>query len=200
MKKFVVTITREFGSLGRPIARRLAELLSVEYYDRDIVEEAAKKMDMPVSVISKEEEKSSSFFEMLFPLGNGDPDRQQKIFKTQETIITSLAYRESCVIVGRCADYVLENEPNALHVYIYAPYEDRLKNCIGPLGMKEAEAKKMIAEVDKARRSYHKRFAKYEPDDPAHKHIIINSSKFGVEGTAQILASIVRNQLLKEDW
>lgn len=194
MKKFVVTITREFGSLGRPIARRLAELLGVEYYDRDIVEKAAKQMDMPISIISDEEEKSSGFFEMVFPLGTESPERQQQIFATQETIIASLAYRDSCIIVGRCADYVLQDEPNALHVYIYASYEDRLSNCIGPLKMKEDEARKMIAAVDKARKNYHKRFAKYEPNDPKYKHLIINSQKFGVEGTAQILADIVRKQ------
>ena len=69
-EKFIVTITREFGSMGRPIAKRLSELLHVEYYDRDIVEAASQKLDLPVSVISNEEEKDTSgFFEMLFPLG-----------------------------------------------------------------------------------------------------------------------------------
>ena len=81
MKKFVVTITREFGSLGRPIAKRLAELLQVEYYDRDIVESAAKKMNLPVSVISSGEEKKSSFFRMLFPLGTDSLEQQKKIFE-----------------------------------------------------------------------------------------------------------------------
>ena len=192
MKKFVVTITREFGSLGRPIAKRLSELLNVEYYDRDIVETAAKKMNLPVSVISSEEEKKSTFFKMLFPLGTESVEQQKKIFETQAKIIYDLAARESCIIVGRCADYVLEDEPNAIHVYIYSSYADRLANCVGKLGMKKAEAQRMITEVDKARLAYHKYFANYAPGDPKHKHLIINSGLLDVEGTAQALAAIVR--------
>lgn len=192
MKKFVVTITREFGSLGRPIAKRLAELLKVEYYDRDIVEAAAKKMNLPVSVISSNEEKKSTFFNMLFPLGTETIEQQKKIFETQAKIIHDIVEKESCIIVGRCADYVLADEPNAIHVYIYASYADRLANCVSTLGMKKAEARKMIAEVDKARMAYHKYFANYAPGDPQHKHIIINSELLDVEGTAQALAAIVR--------
>ena len=192
MKKFVITITREFGSLGRPIAKRLSELLGVEYYDRDIVEAAAKKMNLPVSVISKKEEKRSGFFQMLFPLGTESLEQQKAIFDVQSHIISELAEKESCIIVGRCADYVLAEEPNAIHVYIYAPYADRLANCVGSLGMEKNEAKRMIAEVDKARLNYHKYFAKYAPGDPQHKHIIINSALLDVEGTAQALAAIAK--------
>ncbi len=199
MKKFVVTITREFGSLGRPIAKRLAELLSVECYDRDIVEAAAKKMNLPVSVISSEEEKKTSFFKMLFPLGTESVEQQKKIFETQSKIIRDLAEGESCVIVGRCADYVLEEAENAIHVYIYSSYADRLANCIGTLGMKKAEAQKMIAEVDKARLAYHKYFAGYAPGDPKHKHIILNSELLDVEGTAKALAAIVRVKFSDEE-
>jgi len=107
MKKFVITINRNFGSLGRPIAKRLSELLNVEYYDRDIVEAAAKKMNLPVSVISRIEEKRSGFFSMLFPLGNDSPEHQRAVFEAQSEIIRDIAAKESCIIVGRCADYVL---------------------------------------------------------------------------------------------
>ena len=199
MKQFVITITREFGSLGRPIAKRLSELLGVEYYDRDIVEATAKKMDLPVSVLSEQEEKKSSFWQMLFPLGTDSPEQQRKIFDVQSQIIAQLASKESCIIVGRCADYVLRNEPNAIHVYIYAPYADRLANCVGTLGMEKSEAKRMIAEVDKARSSYHKYFAKYAPDDPKHKHIIINSALLEVEGTARALAAIAREKFAEDE-
>lgn len=198
MKKFVITITREFGSLGRPIAKRLAELLDVEFYDRDIVEAAAKKMNLPVSVISESEEKKSNFFKMMFPLGTDSNEQQNAIFECQSKIISELAAKESCIIVGRCADYVLADEPNAIHVYIYAPYADRLANCVGTLGMEKNEAKRMIAEVDKARLNYHKHFAHFTPSDYAHKHIIINSALMEVEGTARALEAIVK-QYFKDD-
>lgn len=190
MEKFVITITREFGSLGRPIAKKLSEILKVQYYDRDIVEETARQLNLPVSVLSRKEEKRSGFFDMLFPLGIEDAAQQSRIFAAQAQIIHSLAEKESCIIVGRCADYILRDEPNALHVYIYAPYADRLANCVGTLGMKKNEAKKMIADVDKARTAYHKYFSHYLPGDPEHTHIMINSAVLEVEGTAQALAAI----------
>lgn len=199
MKKYVITITREFGSLGRPIAKRLSELLGIEYYDRDIVEAAAKRMNLPVSMLSKSEEKKSGFWRMLFPLGTESPEQQKRIFDVQTQIIQDLAGKESCIIVGRCADYILKDDPNAVHVYIYAPYADRLANCVGTLGMDKGEAKRMITEVDKARMAYHKHFAKYAPGDPRYKHIIINSALLEVEGTAQALAAIIRQKFGKEE-
>lgn len=199
MKKFIVTITREFGSLGRPIAKRLSELLDVEFYDRDIVETAAKRMKLPVSVISKTEEKKSGFFQMMFPLGTENTEKQKALFECQSQIIADLAGKQSCIIVGRCSDYVLADEACAMHVYVYAPYADRLANCVETLGMNKQEAKRMIAEVDKARIAYHRHFAGYLPGDPEHKHIIINSALLEVEGTAQALAAIVRQKFGDEE-
>jgi len=199
MSKYVVTITREFGSLGRPIARRLSELLGIEYYDRDIVEAAAKRMNLPVSTLSKSEEKKSGFWRMLFPLGTESPEQQKRIFDVQTQIIQDLTSKDSCIIVGRCADYILKDDPNAVHVYIFAPYADRLANCVGTLGMDKSEAKRMIAEVDKARYAYHKHFAKYAPGDPKYKHVIINSALLEVEGTAQALAAIIHQKFGKEE-
>ena len=88
MKRFVVTITREFGSLGRPIAKRLSELLDVEFYDRDIVEATARQMNMPVSKLSDSEEKKTSFWKMLFPLGTDSPEQQKQIFREQHVFIS----------------------------------------------------------------------------------------------------------------
>ena len=137
-EKYAVTITREFGSMGRPIAKKAAALLGIECYDRDIVEATAKEMNLPVSVISKEEESAKrSFLSMMYPLGTGTSEMQDSIFISQQQIINHLVERESCIIVGRCSDYILKNMENAFHVYIYAPYEDKLKNCVELLGMKE---------------------------------------------------------------
>ncbi len=192
MERYVITIQREFGSMGRPIARRLSELLGIEYYDRDIVEETSKKMKLPVSVISGQEEKGSGFFRMMFPLGNENSSNQEEIFQVQEKIIRELADKESCIIVGRCSDYILRNEKNAVHIYIYAPYEARLRNCVDILGMTENEAKKMINSVDEARRKFHKRYTKSLPGELTYKDILINSNLLGIDGTAQQLANIVR--------
>ena len=195
MQKYVITITRQFGSLGRPIAHQLSELLEVEYYDRDIVEQVSRKMNLPVSQISESEEKAKSlFFIMKYPLGTATTQIQDQIFKTQREIILDLAEKESCIIVGRCSDYILEGLKNHISIFIYAPYEARLKNCVDNLHMTRAEGEKMIAEVDRARDSYHMRYANYLPGDFKHKDLMINSSVLGVEGTAGYIADLIHTR------
>lgn len=190
---YTVTITRQFGSLGRPIAKKLAELLDIEYYDRDIVEETSKNLGLPVSEISDQEESAgNSFFNMIYPLGMQKSDQQDKIFQEQAKIIRNLADQESCIIVGRCSDYILRNNKNCLNVFIYAPYEARLRNCVDYLRMDSLIAQKMIAKVDKARDKYHKTYAGYLPGDCKCKELMIDSSAFGVEGTAEVLAYAIR--------
>lgn len=197
--RYVITITRQFGSMGRPIAKKMAEMLGIEYYDRDLVDQAAEKLNLPVSVINEVEEKANSlaknpFFRMASPLGSGTTTTQDKIFEAQQNIIKFLAEKETCIIVGRCADFTLSEMENAIHIYIYASYEARLEHCIKDLGMEEMEARKMMAAVDKARESYHMNFAGYAPDDKSHKDILIDSSLLGVEGTAEYLVDLVKKK------
>lgn len=194
-RKYTITITRDFGSMGRPIARRLSELLGVEFYDRDIVEETARKMDLPVSLISKtEENQGGAYSKMRFPLGKFASEKQDEIFRVQTEIIKELASKESCVIVGRCADYVLSDLDKCLHIYIYAPFEERINNCVEYLGMDRETAIKMAVEVDKARKKYHKRYANYYPRDLNNKNLMIDSSYFGIDGTAELIAGIVKDR------
>ena len=182
MSKYTITITREFGSLGRPIAHALSQKLGIEYYDRDIVDEVAKQLNLPVSQISDAEESSHNhFFSHMFPLGT-DKD------------FLDLARKSSCIIVGRCSDFLLQNEENVVNIFIYAPYKARLENCIHSLEMSEDEAKRMIMKVDKARLAYHKKYAGYTPYDPLHKHLMIDSSLLGIEGTADMIAELIKRK------
>ncbi len=196
-KKYVVTITRQFGSMGRPIAREMAEMLGIEYYDRDIVDMISQKMNLPVSTISKLEERYSepSLFNMVFPLGFATAQKQHQIFEVQTKIINDMADKESCIIVGRCSDYLMHDRPRHLNIFIYSSYENRLRNCIEKLGMSEDEATKMIDEVDKARDNYHRKFANNTlPSDTIYKDIMIDSALFGIDGTAEYLVDIVKKK------
>ena len=199
MKKFVITIGRQFGSLGRPIAKRLAELLDVNYYDRDILEQTSKTLGLPVSVLGDQEERAPGFWRMLTPLGSDTMDQQKKVFDVQSQIIAYLASIQSCIIVGRCADYVLKDDESTIHVFIYASDKQRLKNCVETLGMEEGEARRMMASVDRARLNYHKHFAGYAPDDKNHMHIIFNSGLLGVEGTARALAAMICDRFADDE-
>ena len=205
--RYVVTITRQFGSLGRPIAKRMSELLNIEYYDREIVDQAAKKLNLPESVVNEDEESAQTaapsaastgtpFYlrQMRFPLGKGTSARQDEIFAAQQNIIKFLADKETCIIVGRCSDFTLEERENAVHIFIYAPYEKRVENCVKQLHMDVDEARRMIVQVDEARRSYHLHYAGYAPNDELHKDIMIDSSLLGEEGTAEYLAELIRRK------
>ena len=195
-EKYVITITRQFGSMGRPIAKKLAEKLGIKYYDRDIVDMAAKKLNMPVSVIGElEESVQGRFFRMKYPLGMGTRDIQDNIFNEQRKIIQDIASKESCVVVGRCSDFILKEFPNSIHIYIYAPDEIRFQTCINEFQMQPDEARKMMLEVDKARERYHKEYAGYLPSDVRYKNLLIDSSILGLEGTAEILEDFVKNYL-----
>ena len=197
--KYVVTITRQFGSLGRPIARKMSEKLGIEYYDRDLVDQAAQKLHLPVSVVDEVEESAKKvmtnpFSRMMYPLGKGTDAMQDKIFEAQQNIIKFLAEKETCIIVGRCSDFILSDMENAMHIYIYAPYEARVEHCVKDLNMEIGEARRMIVAVDEARDSYHMNFSGYMPDDKNHKDILIDSSFLGVEGTADYLVDAVRRK------
>ena len=131
MKPYVITLSRQFASMGRAIAQSMSGELGINFYDRDIVEETAKRLGLSVSYVSKVEETGASFFSRLrYPLGMGLISTQKETFEIQSNIIRDLAQKESCIIVGRCADSVLRDHPRCLNIYIYAPYEKRLANCI----------------------------------------------------------------------
>lgn len=199
-KKFVITITNQFASTGRVIARRLSQLLGVACYNEYIVQETAKALNLPEEVVDHSEERSKrqvadSFFPTLFHShGSRTNDTQNRIFETQERIIRELAEQGNCIIVGRCSDFVLEECPNAIHVYIYAPYADRVRHCMSWKNIDEEAARRMIAEQDEARISYHMNYTGYAPDDKGHKDLLINASLLGTDGTAQLLAEVIRKR------
>ncbi len=198
-KSCVVTVTRQFGSLGRPIARILSETLQIPFYDRDIVEQTASAMGLPISYISQNEESAGGTYgKMKFPLGTSSRKKQDEIYEVQSELIRSIAAKGSCVIVGRCADYVLRDFKNTLNVFIFAPFEDRIRNCVEKLGMDQETALKMVLEVDQARERYHERYGNYGRDGLAYKHLLINSSYFGVERTAEMIAECVREKMAEE--
>ncbi len=192
--KYNITINRQFGSLGRPIAKHLAELLGIDFYDRDIVERSAVEMGAPLSLVSEEEEAAKKYLWMRFPFGHATTPQQDEIFEIEKNIIQQFADRKSCIIVGRCSDAILAAMPNVMHIYIYAPFEARLKNCVETLKMDEKTARKTIREVDKMRDQYHKTYAGYLPGNIEKKHILIDSSFLEPEQTAQLLADIARKR------
>lgn len=194
MDKYVITISRQFGALGRTIAQQMSKELGIDFFDRDIVELTAKRMGLPISEISKEEERHGGFFaERRYPLGMGPVSMQEELFQIQSNIIKDIAAMESCIIVGRCGDYCLRHVDRVLDVYVYASFEKRLENCKSILGMDEKTARSMIQDVDKARENYRRKYCKDMAGVFDNRDICIDSGKFGAEATAEILCGIARS-------
>ena len=195
MEHYAITINRQFGSLGRPIAQKLANLLSIEFYDRDIVDNACKSTGFSVKEVSDlEENAKTDYLYMHFPLGKVTTTRQNYIFDVQKKFIKKTAEQEDCIIVGRCAEHILEDKERLLRIYIYAPFEQRLKNCTDILKLDHDTALKMIDSVDKARNVYHRKYTGYLPSDMDHVDLMVNSALLGVDGTAEMIAYIAKQK------
>ena len=140
-------------------------------------------------------ELKNNYSRMQFPLGRQkSTEVQDKIFEAQKNIINFMAEKESCIIVGRCGDFILSEMENTMHIYIYAPYNIRLQHCTDELGLSVDEGKRMIKKVDEAREAYHLQYAGFKPDDYNHKDLMINSSLLGVDGTAEYLATLIKKK------
>ena len=199
-RKFVITVTNQFCSMGRVIARRMSELLGVECYNEYIVKETARRLCLPADVVDQAEERSRKIQrDTVFPtliqrLGDQTNETQNRIFRTQADIIKALAEKENCVIVGRCSDFVLDELDYAVHIYIYAPFSDRVGHCIKELEIGEEAALRLVTEMEESRIAYHLNYTGFRPDDKSHKDILIDSSLLGVEGPAQLLTHMVRQK------
>ena len=201
----IYTIGREFGSLGKKVGQDLAKRLGIKFYDKELLQKAAKESGLCEEIFESHDEKptNSFLYSLVMDTYTGgsystapflDMPLNHKVFLAQFDAIKKIAANESCVIVGRCADYILEDIPNHLNVFVYAPEEARLKNCVENLQMDPQTAKKMMRDVDAVRNRYHKAYIPGWQSVFDHKDLMIDSSRFGIDGTAKILADIVRNQ------
>ena len=196
MEQYVITISRQFGSMGRSIARELSEILGIEFLDRDIVEATAKRMGLPVSVISDEEESmKSTFFRRQYPLGMGMSSLKDEIFLTQKNIIRDFAAKGSCIIVGRCADYILREHPRCANVFISASKEDRIARLCAMHHIDAEAAEEMIEKADKRRSEYYNYYSYKTWGAAATYHLCIDSSSLGIEETVRFIEEFVVKKL-----
>lgn len=170
-KRFVVTINKEIGSGGRTIGEKLAERLGVKFYDKAIVKELTSKFNLSTEELEKAKAKKRNWlsdFTMTYsnrylidkPTHNTSYiPTSENIFRVEADFLKNLANDESCVIAGRSGFFVLRDEPNTLRVMIYSSMEKRIKRVMAKNNISEAEAKEVIASVDKGREEYTKRYS-----------------------------------------
>ena len=195
MNHFVVAIGREFGAQGCDIAEKLAEKLGVKLYDRQLVEEAAKKLEMDEHTVQKADEVAAKDIEGLkTTYGVGNFYLSTQVLDAQADIIERVAQNESCIIMGRCADYILKDRDDCLKIYIYAPFDVRTKHIAEKYDMSMFSAKRLVRQMDEKRDTYYKYVTGNRRGEHDGKDAMFDSSIMGVDGTVDMLLEMINKK------
>ena len=199
----IITIGRQFGSAGREIGMRIAENFGIKLYDKEMLARAAKESGICEELFETHDEKpTNSFLYSLvmdtYSFGYGstmiDMPLNQKVFLAQFDSIKKIAQDGPCVIVGRCADYALEEYPNVLSVFIRADMKDRVRRIARLYDLTDAKAKDKILKIDKQRASYYNYYTSKKWGDVASYDLCLNSSVFGINGTVEMLKRAIEER------
>ena len=199
--KTIITIGRQYGSAGKEIGLTLAERMGVKCYDKELLDRAAKESGLCQELFEHHDEKPTSSFLYSLVMDTystgyssaafADMPINHKIFLTQFNSIKELAKEGSCVIVGRCADYALADDPNLLAVFMNAPLKARIRRIAEKYDLTDAKAKDLIQKTDKKRASYYNYYSNKKWGDAASYHYCLDSSYLGVQGTVDLLKFLV---------
>lgn len=204
--KNIITIGREYGSGGRTIGKLVASKLGIKYYDRELIDEAAKESGLSPEFIEKTEQSltgsflynlamgNSYSYGMLSPSGSNVLPLTMQVFLAQQQAVLKFA-EEPCVIVGRCADYILRDREDILKVFVYSTDEKRIERAIKEYGIEDVKkAKEQIVKSDKARARHYSTFTDWDWADRSHYDLMINSGVMGTEASADLICSIAKNE------
>lgn len=204
MEKFIVTIARGFGSGGRTIGKMLSEKLGVKFYDKDLIRIASDVSGINEALFGQNDEKTKSGVfnkpgvykgEVIAP-GKSGFISEENLFNYQAMVIKQIAEEGSCVIVGRCADYVLRDNPAVVRVFIFADEENCIKNAAEVRGITDRkEAIKIISSTDKERAAYYKAHTGREWIDARNYDLCLNSGNLGFEKCVDIISDFIKTKL-----
>lgn len=198
----VITIARQFGSGGRAIGKALADELKIPFYDKELINLAAKESGVSPEIFEKYDEKASN--SLLFSLSMGaaatinseygispQVSLNDRVFLIQHDMIKKVA-ANPCVIVGRCADYVLADRKDCIKLFICADIEKRIKYAIDVHQVQPDKAKSVIARMDKSRANYYNYYATGKWGDPANYNLCINSGELGISRSVELIKYYLR--------
>ena len=197
----IITIGREFGSAGREIGYKIADDFGIKLYDKEMLNRAAKESGICEELFEAHDEKpTNSFLYSLvmdtYSLGYSsgsytDMPINHKVFLAQFDAIKKIASEGPCILVGRCADYALEEFDNVLTVFIHAKMEARIRRIARIYNLTDAKAKEMIQKTDKQRSSYYNYYTNKRWSDAESYDVCLDSSVLGIEGTAEAIKQLV---------
>lgn len=207
-EKIVITIAREYGSGGRTIGKMLAEKMGIHFYDKELMKLASEDSGINEALFANADEtiKSTRLFKVansiyrgeLIPPESDDFVSTQNLFNYQAKIIKQLALEESCVIVGRCADFILKDYDNVLSVFIHAPHEYCMEQAAKKHSMPSKELEKFILKTDKHRAEYYKYYTGREWTDARNYDLCLDSSKLGYDRCVEEIISYISVRFRKQ--
>ena len=186
------------GSGGRELGRRLAEELGIAYYDREIIAEIAKRTELSEQYVQQIVEHRPlnlmpiTIGHSICPVPHPLMEQNQEIYRQQAQILTEMSQKSDCVLVGRCADYILAGRDNTINVFVYAPREVRVNRIMARHNLSEAEALKAISTSDKERGNHYFRYTDQKWGKAQNYDVCINSGLMGIEKTAEMLADMAK--------
>lgn len=201
----VITISRQFGTGGVEIGKKLAELLGYDYYDKEIIEMASAKSGISEEMFERAEKEHNSFLYSLATANyagyttsifNADISNSDNLFVIQSNVIREVAQKGNCVIVGRCGNQVLAEEPHVLKVYLHADKEYRINRVMSNLNISRKEAETLVKKTDKKRASYYNFFTSGTWGSAGEYDVCLNASVVGLDGTAEII-KVLAEKLVK---
>ena len=204
MNNFIISIGRQLGSGGKEIAEKLGERLNIKVYDKTLLEVAARESGLDTTVFeTADEQEHTSFFSGLFSIHGSMSDymptgsciENDKLFEIQSETIRGIAERESCIIVGRCAEYVLRDHPAMLSIFITADHQDRVNRIMRSEMLERDAAIAFIEKNDKKRRSYHDYYATTQWGEASSYDLCVNSSRLGIDGTVEFIMQYIKAKL-----
>ncbi len=191
MKNRVITISREFGSGGRTIGKRVAENLGLPCYDAELIQEMAKETGFaPQYVKEAGEHTPGSFLAAAFSNRTFGPTNEDILWAHQSKVILRLAAQGPCVIVGRCADYILRDKADCLKVFIHADMPFRAKRIVTVYGERDASPEERLRDKDKRRAAYHRFYTNMKWGRAQNYHLTLDSGALGIDKCAQIITEL----------
>lgn len=190
MDKFVITIAREYGSGGRTIGQMLAKELGVEYYDKDLIVKASEESGINMALFANADEKNKGLFSKLKKKNYGGEvlspssknfNSEENLFNYQAKIIRELADKESCIIIGRAADFILKDRDDVISVFVHAPQWFLMEQAAKKVSKQGKELEKYIAKIDHERAEYYKAHTGREWSDAHNYDLCLDSSKLGFD-------------------
>ncbi len=192
-KHVVITISREYGSGGRYVGRLIADALGIKFYDKDFIVKLAEETGLSEEYIENNEQKRDT----LATLNNGyysGLDNADDLFIKESELIKEVSDKESCVIIGRCADFILKDRQNVIKVFVYSNMEDKIKRATEIYSLDKSKAEKEIKRIDKLRANHYKHYTDKDWDNHSNYDICINSDTLGVEKSAELLCEIIKEK------